>query len=164
MAQREMVEEPQGQGGFDGEIRVPPLPTPTAAPAGRPGSDRFRGQPHRHIAAANGVVARIVTGPHSAAAGPAAGAALGSFLSREAVAWPRLLFRTLREEGQERLPIGRQARGRFRIRRLVLRDEGVEVFLGLLARLRRQDVVQRSLGRGLETFRGYCQVEADGHF
>ena len=26
LAQREMVEEPQGQGGFDGEIRVPPLP------------------------------------------------------------------------------------------------------------------------------------------
>ena len=45
-----MVEEPQGQGGLDGEIRVPPLPTPPAAPAGRPGSDRFRGQPHRHMA------------------------------------------------------------------------------------------------------------------
>ena len=41
LAQREMVEEPQGQGGLDGEIRVPPLPTPLAAPAGRPGSDRF---------------------------------------------------------------------------------------------------------------------------
>ena len=53
LAQREMVDKPQGQGGFDGEIRVPPLPTPPAAPAGRPGSDRFRGQPHRHIAAAN---------------------------------------------------------------------------------------------------------------
>ena len=53
LAQREMVEEPQGHGGLDGEIRVPPLPTPPAAPAGRPGSDRFRGQPHRHIAAAN---------------------------------------------------------------------------------------------------------------
>ena len=51
LAQREMVEEPQGQGGLDGEIRVAPLPTPPAAPAGRPGSDRFRGQPHRHIAA-----------------------------------------------------------------------------------------------------------------
>ena len=38
---------------LDGEIRVPPLPTPPAASAGRPGSDRFRGQPHRHIAAAN---------------------------------------------------------------------------------------------------------------
>ena len=50
LAQREMVEEPQGQGGLDGEIRVPPLPAPPAAPAGRPGSDRFRGQPHRHIA------------------------------------------------------------------------------------------------------------------
>ena len=43
LAQREMVEEPQGQGGFDGEIRVAPLPAPPAAPAGRPGSDRFRG-------------------------------------------------------------------------------------------------------------------------
>ena len=53
LAQREMVEEPQGQGGLDGEIRVPPLPTPLAAPAGRPGSDRFRGHPHRHIAAVN---------------------------------------------------------------------------------------------------------------
>ena len=61
------------------------------------------------------------------------------------------------EEGQERLPVGRQARGRFRILRLVLRDEGVEVFLGLLARLRRQDVVQRALGRGLETFRELVQ-------
>ena len=48
-----MVEEPQGQGGLDGEIRVAPLPTPPAAPAGRPGSDRFRGHPHRHIAASN---------------------------------------------------------------------------------------------------------------
>ncbi len=36
LAQREMGEEPQGQGGLDGEIRVP-LP----------------GHPHRHIAAAN---------------------------------------------------------------------------------------------------------------
>ena len=53
LAQREMVEESQGQGGLDGEIRVPPLPTPPAAPAGRPGSDRVRGQPHRHIAASN---------------------------------------------------------------------------------------------------------------
>ena len=48
-----MVEEPQGQGGLDGEIRVPPLPAPPAAPAGCPGSDRLRGQPHRHIAASN---------------------------------------------------------------------------------------------------------------
>ena len=48
-----MVEESQGQGGLDGEIRVPPLPTPPAAPAGRPGSDRLRGHPHRHIAASN---------------------------------------------------------------------------------------------------------------
>ena len=53
LAQREMVEEPQGQGGLDGEIRVAPLPAPLAAPAGRPGSDRLRGQPHRHIAASN---------------------------------------------------------------------------------------------------------------
>ena len=53
LAQREMVEEPQGQGGLDGKIRVPPLPAPPAAPAGHPGSDRFRGQPHRHIAASN---------------------------------------------------------------------------------------------------------------
>ena len=53
LAQREMVEEPQGQGGLDGEIRVPPLPAPLAAPAGRPGRDRVRGQPHRHIAASN---------------------------------------------------------------------------------------------------------------
>ena len=53
LAQRKMVEESQGQGGFDGKIRVPPLPTPPAASAGRPGSDRFRGQPHRHIAAPN---------------------------------------------------------------------------------------------------------------
>ena len=50
LAQREMVEESQGQGGLDGEIRVPPLPTPPAAPAGRPGRDRFRGHPHRHMA------------------------------------------------------------------------------------------------------------------
>ena len=53
LAQREMGEEPQGQGGLDGEIRVAPLPTPPAAPAGRPASDRLRGQPHRHIAASN---------------------------------------------------------------------------------------------------------------
>ena len=53
LAQREMVEESQGQGGLDGEIRVPPLPASPAAPAGCPGSDRFRGQPHRHIAASN---------------------------------------------------------------------------------------------------------------
>ena len=53
LAQREMGEELQGQGGLDGEIRVAPLPTPPAAPAGRPGSDRFRGHPHRHIAASN---------------------------------------------------------------------------------------------------------------
>ena len=53
LAQRKMGEESQGHGGFDGKIRVPPLPTPPAAPAGRPGSDRFRGHPHRHIAAAN---------------------------------------------------------------------------------------------------------------
>ena len=53
LAQREVVEEPQGQGGLDGEIRVAPLPAPPATPAGRPGSDRFRGHPHRHIAASN---------------------------------------------------------------------------------------------------------------
>ena len=53
LAQREMGEEPQSQGGLDGEIRVPPLPASLAAPAGRPGSDRFRGHLHRHIAAAN---------------------------------------------------------------------------------------------------------------
>ena len=53
LAQREMVDESQGHGGFDGKIRVPPLPTSPAAPAGRPGSDRFRGHPHHHIAAAN---------------------------------------------------------------------------------------------------------------
>ena len=53
LAQREMVEQPQSQGGLDGEIRVAPLPTPPTAPAGRPGSDRLRGQPHRHIAASN---------------------------------------------------------------------------------------------------------------
>ena len=53
LTQREMVDESQGQGGLDGEIRVPPLPTPPAAPAGRPGRDRVRGQPHRHIAASN---------------------------------------------------------------------------------------------------------------
>ena len=29
LAQREMVEESQGQGGLDGEIRVAPLPTPS---------------------------------------------------------------------------------------------------------------------------------------
>ena len=53
LAQREMIEEPQGQGGLDGEIRVPPLPAPPAAPAGCPGRDRLRGHPHRHIAASN---------------------------------------------------------------------------------------------------------------
>ena len=42
LAQREMVEEPQGQGGLDGEIRVPPLP----APAGRSGrASRQRSRP-----------------------------------------------------------------------------------------------------------------------
>ena len=63
--QREMVEESQGQGGLDGEIRVAPLPTPPAQPAGRPGRDRFRGQPHRHIAASNEglVVGRPVRHP-----------------------------------------------------------------------------------------------------
>ena len=50
---RRTGEQPQSQGGLDGEIRVAPLPTPPTAPAGRPGSDRLRGQPHRHIAAAN---------------------------------------------------------------------------------------------------------------
>ena len=53
LAQREMGEEPQGHGGFDGKIRVPPLPTPPAAPAGRPGSDRFRGHPQCHITTSN---------------------------------------------------------------------------------------------------------------
>ena len=53
LAQREMVEESQGQGGLDGEIRVAPLPTPPAAPAGLAGRDRVRGYPHRHIAASN---------------------------------------------------------------------------------------------------------------
>ena len=53
LAQREMVEESQGQGGLDGKIRVAPLPAPPTAPAGRPDSDRFRGQPHRHIAVSN---------------------------------------------------------------------------------------------------------------
>ena len=58
LAQREMVEEPQGQGGLDGKIRVRSLPTPPAAPAGWAGSDSLRGHPHRHIAASNeGVVA-----------------------------------------------------------------------------------------------------------
>ena len=42
LAEREMVDEPQGQGGLDGEIRVPPLPAPPAAPAGCPGGDRLR--------------------------------------------------------------------------------------------------------------------------
>ena len=53
LAQREMVEEPQGHGGLDGEIRVAPLPAPPAAPAGCPGGDRLRGHPHRHIATSN---------------------------------------------------------------------------------------------------------------
>ena len=53
LAQREMGDKPQGQRGLDGEIRVPPRPTPPAAPPGRPGSDRVRGHPHRHSAAAN---------------------------------------------------------------------------------------------------------------
>ena len=53
LAQREMIEEPQGQGGLDGEIRVAPLPAAVAAPAGRPGSDRFRGHPQCHIATSN---------------------------------------------------------------------------------------------------------------
>ena len=53
LAQREMGEEPQGQGGLDSEIRVPPLPAPPAAPAGCPGGDHLRGQPHRHSAASN---------------------------------------------------------------------------------------------------------------
>ena len=41
LAQLEMVEESQGQGGLDGKIRVPPRPAPSAAPAERPGSARF---------------------------------------------------------------------------------------------------------------------------
>ena len=53
LAQREMGEEPQDHGGFDGEIRVSPLPAPPAAPAGHPGSNCFQGQPHRQIAASN---------------------------------------------------------------------------------------------------------------
>ena len=53
LAQREMIEEPQGQGGLDGEIRVAPLPAAVAAPAGRLGSDRFRGHPQCHIATSN---------------------------------------------------------------------------------------------------------------
>ena len=53
LAQRKMVEESQGHGGFDGKIRVAPLPTPPGAPAGRPGSNRFRGQPQCHIATSN---------------------------------------------------------------------------------------------------------------
>ena len=53
LAQREMIEEPQGQGGLDGEIRVAPLPAAVAAPAGRPGSARFRGHPQCHIATSN---------------------------------------------------------------------------------------------------------------
>ena len=39
--------------GLDGKIRVTPLSAPPAAPSGCPGSDRCRGHPHRHIAAAN---------------------------------------------------------------------------------------------------------------
>ena len=87
LAQRKMVEESQGQGGFDGKIRVPPLPTPPAAPAGRPVSDRFRGHPHRHIAAANegpivgrpirNAVLRLIRGmdlrPHPCSVAPAEG-------------------------------------------------------------------------------------------
>ena len=53
LAQREMGEESRNQGGLDGEIRIPPLPTPLAASSGCPGSDRLRCQPHRHIAASN---------------------------------------------------------------------------------------------------------------
>ena len=53
LAQRKMGEEPQGHGGLDGEIRVAPLPAAVAAPAGRPGSDHFRGQPQCHIATSN---------------------------------------------------------------------------------------------------------------
>jgi len=48
-----MVDEPQGQSRLDGEIRVPTLPAPPAAPAGCPGGDRLRCQPHGHIAAAH---------------------------------------------------------------------------------------------------------------
>ena len=36
LAQREMGEEPQGQGGLNGEIRVPPLPGSPARPSGGP--------------------------------------------------------------------------------------------------------------------------------
>ena len=53
LAEREMVDEPQGQGGRNGEIRVPPLPAPHAAPAGCPGGDRRRCQPQRDSAASN---------------------------------------------------------------------------------------------------------------
>ena len=59
LAQREMGEKSQGQDGLDGEIRVAPLPTPPATPAGSPGSGRFRGQPHRHIAASNEVTCPV---------------------------------------------------------------------------------------------------------
>ena len=63
LAQREMVEEPQSQGGLDGEIRVAPLPRP----AGRSGGvSRQRSPPWTTTPSHRGVVARIVTGPHDA--------------------------------------------------------------------------------------------------
>ena len=53
LAQREMGDEPHGHRGFDCEIRKSPLDTPPGTPAGCPGSNRFRGQPQRYIAASN---------------------------------------------------------------------------------------------------------------
>jgi len=53
LAEREMVDEPQGQGGLDRDIRLPLLPASCAAPAWCPGGDPLRRQPQRHIAASH---------------------------------------------------------------------------------------------------------------
>ena len=45
-----MVEEPQGQGGLDGEIRVPPLPGPDVPPLGTTGADEGSAAGHRAAA------------------------------------------------------------------------------------------------------------------
>jgi hypothetical protein len=52
-AEREMVDEPQGQGRLDGQLRVPPLPASHAAPPECPAGNHLRCRPERHIAAAH---------------------------------------------------------------------------------------------------------------
>ena len=51
--ERQVEDETQRQGCFDGDVGILPLPAPRA-PAGRfPGGDGFRGQPHGDVASAD---------------------------------------------------------------------------------------------------------------